>query len=308
MLRTFNDLQYGSSCAGRETVPGGYYICQIIGEILVLFWYSFQVQTSYALFLARSPFRDALFLARSPDPTSFDAGCILTNASPIILDDEIRFYYGGYDQGATGADDTKLISGIGLATIPRGRFAGISPVEYSDQQTLLTPLEHIGQVTLKPLDLSRIECHVKPLLGKRTVTALTLTDIERFQSDIAAGKTAKPRPNKGRTGNAKGGRGVATRTVGMLGTILEFARRHNIITENPARGVRRYPDQKSRRFLSVAEIGALGKVMREAEGENQTGIAATRALLLTGCRKMEILSFSDFLNKFLNICNNIIFF
>ena len=27
----------------------------------------------------------------------------------------------------------------------------------SDQQTLLTPLEHIGQVTLKPLDLSRIE-------------------------------------------------------------------------------------------------------------------------------------------------------
>ena len=103
------------------------------------------------------PFRDALFLARSPDPKSFDAGCILTNASPIILDDEIRFYYGGYDQGATGADDTKLISGIGLATIPRGRFAGISPVEYSDQQTLLTPLEHIGQVTLKPLDLSRIE-------------------------------------------------------------------------------------------------------------------------------------------------------
>ena len=102
------------------------------------------------------PFRQTLFLARSPDPKAFDAGCILTNASPVVLDDEIRFYYGGYDQGATGADDTKLTSGIGLATLPRGRFAGISPVERSEQQTLLEPLEHIGQITLKPLDLSHI--------------------------------------------------------------------------------------------------------------------------------------------------------
>ncbi len=100
------------------------------------------------------PFRDTLFLARSTDPKAFDAGCILTNASPVILEEEIRFYYGGYDQGATGADDTKLTSGIGLATIPRGRFAGISPLACSDQATLPTPLTYIGQVTLKPLDFS----------------------------------------------------------------------------------------------------------------------------------------------------------
>ena len=74
----------------------------------------------------------------------------------MILHDEIRFYYGGYDQGATGADDTKLVSGIGLATLPRGRFAGISPVEHSNQQTLLAPVEHIGQITLKPLDFSQV--------------------------------------------------------------------------------------------------------------------------------------------------------
>ena len=37
------------------------------------------------------------------------------------------------------------------------------------------------------MDRSRIECHVKPLLGRRTVVALTLADIERFQGDIAAG-------------------------------------------------------------------------------------------------------------------------
>ncbi|NKB71690.1 MAG: hypothetical protein GKR89_31835 [Candidatus Latescibacteria bacterium] len=102
------------------------------------------------------PFRKTLFLERNQDPAAFDAGCILTNAAPVILDDEIRFYYGGYDQGATGADDTQLTSGIGLATLPRGRFAGISPVPRSDHPTLPAPLEHIGQVTLKPLDLTNV--------------------------------------------------------------------------------------------------------------------------------------------------------
>lgn len=142
------------------------------------------------------------------------------------------------------------------------------------------------------MDRSRIECHVKPLLGQRTVTALTLADIERFQAHVAAGKTAKPRPEKGRTGRTRGGRGVASRTVGMLGTILEFARRNRLIVENPARGARRYPDEKRHRFLSIEELTILGKAMREAEneGENRTGIAATRALLLTGCRKMEVLA------------------
>ena len=142
------------------------------------------------------------------------------------------------------------------------------------------------------MDRSRIECHVKPLLGQRAVAAVTLTDIERFQGHVAAGKTARLRPEKGRTGRTMGGRGVASRTVGMLGTILEFARRNRIIAENPARGVRRFPDEKRRRFLSFNELAALGKAMREAEaeGENRTGISAARALLLTGCRKTEILA------------------
>ena len=50
--------------------------------------------------------------------------------------------------------------------------------------------------------------------------------------------------------------------------------------------MRRLPDEMRRRFLSLDELTALGKAMREAEteGENRTGIAAARALFLTGCR------------------------
>ena len=142
------------------------------------------------------------------------------------------------------------------------------------------------------MDRSRIECHVKPLIGRCTVTGLTRRDIERFQADVAAGKTARPSRQKGRGGSAAGGRGVAARTVGMLGTILEFAKRHGMISDNPARGVRRFPDNKRRRFLSLDELAALGLAMREgtANGENRTGVAAIRTLLLTGCRRSEVLA------------------
>src|SRR5215471_21803097 len=142
------------------------------------------------------------------------------------------------------------------------------------------------------MDRSRIECHVKPLIGRRTVAGLTRRDVERFQADVAAGKTARPSKQKGRGGKASGGRGVAARTVGMLGTILEFGRQHGMISDNPARGVRRFPDDKRRRFLSLDELAALGEAMREAtaRGESRTGVAAIRALLLTGCRRSEVLA------------------
>ena len=65
------------------------------------------------------------------------------------------------------------------------------------------------------MDRSRIEVHVKPLIGRIAVIALTTQDVARFQADIAAGKYSRPR--KGRGGMATGGKGVAARTVGMLG-------------------------------------------------------------------------------------------
>ena len=101
------------------------------------------------------PFRKEFFLPRNRSG-QFDSGSILTNSTPVILDKEIRFYYGGYQGGATGGDDENMPSGIGFASIPIDRFAGIRPVPKSDQPTLSKPLEHIGQVTLKPVDLGKV--------------------------------------------------------------------------------------------------------------------------------------------------------
>jgi len=100
------------------------------------------------------PFRNQLVLARS-QPGNFDSGSIFTNSTPIVLDDEIRFYYGAYSQGATGGDDYRLASGIGLATLPRDRFAGVAPEAASTQPTLKKPLANVGQITLKPIELAK---------------------------------------------------------------------------------------------------------------------------------------------------------
>ena len=41
------------------------------------------------------------------------------------------------------------------------------------------------------MDRSRIDAHIKPLLGKRQIGSLKLGDIEGAQADIAAGKTSR---------------------------------------------------------------------------------------------------------------------
>ena len=56
------------------------------------------------------------------------------------------------------------------------------------------------------MDKSRIETHVKPLIGRFSVRSLTTADIERMKADIIAGKTAKPRKRQGRGGWRPGAR------------------------------------------------------------------------------------------------------
>ena len=143
--------------------------------------------------------------------------------------------------------------------------------------------------TLK-MDRSRIETHIKPLLGARLVSGLTLRDIEGMQADIAAGKSARGR-KAGRGGSSTGGAGVASRTVGTLRGLLGHAARLSVIGKNPAAGVRQLAVERRQRRLSDHELRHFGQVMHTlaAEGEHPTGLAAIRTMLLSGFRRMEVL-------------------
>lgn len=156
-------------------------------------------------------------------------------------------------------------------------------------------------------DRVRIERHIKPLLGRKRLTAITLDDVDRFMHDVAQGKTAvRLKPSKaqvkagaagadvetrGRNDSvARGGKGTATRTSGLLGGIFAFAVRRGMRPDNPTQGLQRFRDRKAERFLSPKEMGALGEALAasDANGGNTTASRIIRLLALTGARRGEI--------------------
>lgn len=143
-------------------------------------------------------------------------------------------------------------------------------------------------------DRSRIEQHIKPIIGSRVVSHVRLADIERLQADIAAGKTARSR-RAGRGAQTSGGAGVAARAISTLRSLLNHARRLGLIEQNLANGVRVIASEKLKRRLSAGEIRHLGKIIMQMdrEGEHPTGLSAIRAMLLTGFRRMEVLAMRE---------------
>ncbi len=83
------------------------------------------------------------------------------------------------------------------------------------------------QTTKKPStlvgDKARIERHIRPLLGSLKIAAVTRADIERFRDGVSEGAT-KALVKTGKHGLARvtGGRGTATRAMGMLGAMFSF--------------------------------------------------------------------------------------
>lgn len=153
-------------------------------------------------------------------------------------------------------------------------------------------------------DRSRIDCHIRPLLGKMKVAAVTPRDVERFMHDVAEGKTHKreklDRPRA--VSNVRAGKGGASRTVGLLGAIFTFAVKRGLRPDNPVHGVTRYADGKRERRLSPEEYHAIGDALRRMEaiktganGRPDTAdlwppaAACIRFLALTGWRRGEAL-------------------
>lgn len=142
-------------------------------------------------------------------------------------------------------------------------------------------------------DVGRIERHIKPLLGSMKVAAVTREDVDAFLHDVAAGRTAARTKTAKKRGlaNVRGGKGTATRTVGLLGSIFSYATSHRMRPDNPVRGVVRFADGRRDRRLSDAEYKALGKALKAAEDQNiwPAAIQVTRFLVRTGWRSGEAL-------------------
>lgn len=166
---------------------------------------------------------------------------------------------------------------------------------YEEHGCVVQRGKRIGE-PMKPLTkqytLSRLRHHVLPLLGHRRATEITSGDIERFCADVTAGRTAKNE----KVGPRKriivtGGPGASRKVVRDLSAVFSFARRSEIVDRNPCdtAAVRKTDDHKTR-FLTLEEVGRLGKALDdlETEGTNLKAINIARLWALTGCRRNEI--------------------
>lgn len=161
-----------------------------------------------------------------------------------------------------------------------------------------------NQQQKKPLtiytDNGRIERHIKPLLGGLKAADVARADIERFKAGVVTGKTATDAKTKSR-GRAivKGGRGAATRALGLLGAIFQWGIGQGIVSSNPVRGVSRFKDGKRKALLSDDQYRALGIALdtlaakvtaKEVPVHHPYGLAAIRFIALSGVRKGEAIN------------------
>jgi integrase len=149
-----------------------------------------------------------------------------------------------------------------------------------------------------------LESHVLPSIGSIRASLVTRADVARMQASII----------RGRQHRANGGRTTANRALAVLSAMYTWAQGQGLVPEgvNPVPKVERFKENKKERYLTSAELSALGTAISEAETVglpftvdlakpkskhtlksnyriSPHAAGAIRLLVLTGCRLREIL-------------------
>ncbi len=122
-----------------------------------------------------------------------------------------------------------------------------------------------------------LEKHLLPALGGTPALALTHERVAALHHSMRATPS------------------MANRTLDVLSRLWNAAEERGRVTEasNPCRHAVRFRERRRERFLSDGEFRRLGRALSEAEGRKGVSVhavAAIRLLLLTGCRRNEILT------------------
>ena len=155
----------------------------------------------------------------------------------------------------------------------------------ADAPTMLLRAGRAKKASTLATDATRIDAHIIPLLGGLRVPSVTHADIETFMHRVAAGETARPRQGHG--GPRTGGRGAATRSVGLLGAIFTYAIKKQLRADNPIRGVVKFAEKRRERRMTAGEYSQLAAGLVGVGQDNTIGAAAIRFLALTGWRRGE---------------------
>lgn len=148
------------------------------------------------------------------------------------------------------------------------------------------------------VDQMNIDNHILPLLGKKFVADIGVSDIDTFKRAVRNGKTARGLPEgKTRGAPVRGGAGAANRCLALLSKAFNLAIKWGWRADNPVSHVEKYKERKIERYLSEAEFSALAEALQELansesekEEPNPYPLAAVKLLIFTGARRNEILT------------------
>ena len=122
-----------------------------------------------------------------------------------------------------------------------------------------------------------IHNHILPALGDKPIGMVGRQDVAALHFAL------RDRPS------------AANCTLRVLSQMFRKAEEWGLMPEesNPCRSVREYRQRWRERYLTEAEYRRLGQVLKDAEANGSIGkpaVAALRLLMLTGCRRDEILT------------------
>jgi integrase len=163
-------------------------------------------------------------------------------------------------------------------------------LEKAERGELITRRGRVKKSSTLYIDRGRIERHIIPLLGSRTIKEITKADITKFIADVIGGKTrAVVKTKKRGKAVVRGGRVAGSRAVGLLGGIFSYAVAQGYCPANPCAGVTRPADKKRKFRLDEAGYRILGQCLAEAEAkEPWQAIFEIKLLALSGCRRAEV--------------------
>lgn len=189
----------------------------------------------------------------------------------------------------------------------RGLREGIDPQDAKVQErSALTVAELVDAYltdgpALKPekkaaswkSDRGLFDCHVRPLIGRMLARDVTKIDVAKLQMDVSEGKTARNvKTGRRKRSRVTGGRTVAALTLAVLGACYQFGIETGRVAHNPVRGVKRFKINRRERYLSERELAVFSETLAAFERDDprmEVMADAVRLLILTGCRKNEIL-------------------
>ena len=187
--------------------------------------------------------------------------------------------------GVIGAGEARRRAALVIARLRAGEDLEVPKVQKPQGPTLATLAarylrEHVA-VRCKPSTAAQyrlaIERYIVPALGQLPVSAIGRREVADLQH------TLRDRP------------AMANLVVATLSRLIDQARAWGVLAEgtNPCRSAQKYREKRRERFLTDAEFRRLGQALDELEATGRISphaASAIRLLMLTGCRRNEILT------------------